>query len=171
MSGWCQLWNHFSFDWAILSSEPLCSVQLDFLQPLIVSDTPSASQGFSCQKVEPLCNRHVTSYPNSHSPGIAKDSPPVELQAHSPSWPSGTDMSQPKVGSMSTPTKQSPQHARLGCLPGRTSKMQGFNFFLNSVVPCEEPPCKESPTKKRAVRLPVRWWVSTCATQTLPQPH
>lgn len=128
-SGWCQLWNHFSLDWAILSSESLCSIQPNFFQPLRVSSTPSVCfpPGASGQKREPYCNRHVISQPNSDGPGIAQQLPSTQqLQAHFSSALTSSDTSQPDGGSMSTPSRQSPQDARLSFLPERTTKILGF---------------------------------------------
>lgn len=147
LSGCCQLWNQlwhcFSFDWAILSSEPLCSVQLNFLQLLMVSSTPDASLRVSCQKVEPLCNRRVISYPNTCSPGIGKGFLSVELQAQPSSCP------RPQWGEYVHVYQAKPQHAKLSFLPEVTCDMPGCrNMFHNLVVEFEEPSCKKSPTKK-----------------------
>lgn len=163
MSGWCQLWNHFSLDWAILSSESLCSVRLSCLQPVIVSSTSSASPGASCQKREPLRHRRVISYQNSRSPGIAKRCFSTQPQTHPSSCLTGAAVSQ-STGRQSTPSRQSPQDARLPFLPERTTKRLGLNKgFPDSPVRCEQPSWNKSPTKNR-----VKWNRENSAQDEVP---
>lgn len=127
MSGWCQLWNHFSLDWAILSSESLCSVRLHFLQALRANSTPNTSPGASCQKLEPRAIDVLFRIQTHLARGQLRFSPrSPRLTLPAAPWCCHL----PAVGATtSTSTRYSPQDASLSFRPERTSKMLGLQRF------------------------------------------
>jgi hypothetical protein len=151
MSDWCQAWNHFSLDWAILSSVSLRSIRPNFLQPL-TSSTAHASPEACCQKLKPCTMDTLLKIQTSCSSGMAKVFFWTVLQA--PLSCSCTAL--PLLSWLrraSTPAKQSLPDARFLLLERIDLQDAGFcEDFHSSVVCFEESSYKMCPTKNRIKR-------------------